>query len=157
MVSQRPLRYLIHTLSAQTYQMDMHFRRLQAAPRTSLFFRTTAAAHAACHENYKPYSNAQEAEAADATLHTRLMASAPNAARQLTWSRWDWDQFKVHNGMWKVAIEKAQKERLASDAGPRWYYLDIYELSLQRPDAHDSPGLDCLHCKCSFSRGSGTS
>ncbi|KAL1682960.1 hypothetical protein EV122DRAFT_258892 [Schizophyllum commune] len=136
-----------HALLHRTYQrmMNMHFLRLQAAPQTSIFFRTTAPAHAACHENYKPYPNAQEAEAADATLHTRLMASAPNAARQLTWSRWDWDQFKVHNGMWKVAIEKAQKERLASDAGPRWYYLDIYGLSLQRPDAHSNPDDDCLH------------
>ncbi|KAL1746918.1 hypothetical protein HDZ31DRAFT_61741 [Schizophyllum fasciatum] len=136
-----------HALLHRTYQrmMDMHFRRLHASPRTSIFFRTTAPAHANCHETVNPYPSAQDADAADATLFTRLMEQAPDAAHALTWARWDWDKFRVHNGMWKAAIEKAQQARLGTGEGPRWFYLDIYGLSLQRGDAHSNPDNDCLH------------
>ncbi|TRM65031.1 hypothetical protein BD626DRAFT_582785 [Schizophyllum amplum] len=136
-----------HALLHRTYQrmMDMHFRRLQAAPRTTIFFRSTSPAHANCHKNAYPYPTAEDAHADDATLYTRLMADAPTSSHALTWARWDWDQFKVHNGMWKTAIEQAQQERALSGEGPKWHYLDIYGLSLQRADAHANPDDDCLH------------
>ncbi|TEB34056.1 hypothetical protein FA13DRAFT_1828178 [Coprinellus micaceus] len=46
--------------------------------------------------------------------------------------------------------EHAPKERRAPSrsrgrTGPKWHYVDFYEMALQRPDAHNVPGRDCLH------------
>jgi len=61
--------------------------------------------------------------------------------------------FSVHNIVWKSEIEGMERRRnMTGDMGEReteakWRFLDFWEMSLQRPDAHSEPGRDCLHCK----------
>ncbi|KAL1746450.1 hypothetical protein HDZ31DRAFT_34160 [Schizophyllum fasciatum] len=33
----------------------------------------------------------------------------------------------------------------AEEVNAQWYYFDVWDMSLQRPDAHLKPGKDCLH------------
>jgi len=71
--------------------------------------------------------------------------------------RWDWDLFEVHNGIWRRKIEgmgtqggtydisEGMEAEQGQLTGAKWYYFDIWDMSLQRPDAHEQPGKDCLH------------
>lgn len=73
--------------------------------------------------------------------------------------RWDWDLFEVHNGIWRRKIEgmgtqggtydisEGMEAEQGQLTGAKWYYFDIWDMSLQRPDAHEQPGKDCLHCE----------
>ncbi|KAE9409503.1 hypothetical protein BT96DRAFT_984574 [Gymnopus androsaceus JB14] len=60
-------------------------------------------------------------------------------------SRWDWDEFKHHNEMWNSTIQSIMEERPEESKDAKWYYLDVWDLSLQRPEAHLEPPQDCLH------------
>ncbi|KAI5832079.1 hypothetical protein K523DRAFT_236055 [Schizophyllum commune Tattone D] len=50
---------------------------------------------------------------------------------------------KQHGGHPKTESEPHWVE--AEEVNAQWYYLDIWDMSLQRPDAHLKPGKDCLH------------
>ena len=156
--------------------MQLHIDRLGPLNRLTIFFRSTAPGHPSCEQRLAPYADGADAREKEKNIPERMMAVTDDEAMKSTRRRWDWDQFAVHNEFWREEIKKLMEGRTkelprrdgevaqaeegpletraaipAGDSGAKWYYLDIYELSLQRPDAHDSPGLDCLHCECSTS------
>ncbi|KAI5885930.1 uncharacterized protein SCHCODRAFT_02717277, partial [Schizophyllum commune H4-8] len=150
--------------------MQLHIDRLGPLNRLTIFFRSTAPGHPSCERRLAPYADGADAREKEKNIPERMMAVTDDEAMKSTRRRWDWDQFAVHNEFWREEIKKLMEGRTkqlprrdeeaveaedgaletraaipSRDSGAKWYYLDIYELSLQRPDAHDSPGVDCLH------------
>jgi hypothetical protein len=80
-------------------------------------------------------------------------AQATSALDRKVRRRWDWDLFDTHSHVWRKEIEREQRKREAAvKRGEdmqrvKWLFVDLYEMSLQRPDAHGAPGRDCLHCE----------
>ncbi|TRM64463.1 hypothetical protein BD626DRAFT_491897 [Schizophyllum amplum] len=146
--------------------MRIHIDALGALPRLSVLYRSTAPGHPACERRLAPYADGPDAREKEADLPAHIMAETDDPDMKSVRRRWDWDQFSVHNEFWRAEIGRLMEERgkvaarahegmgngvhgqadvAARAAGAKWYYLDIYDLSLQRPDAHDNPGTDCLH------------
>ncbi|TRM60008.1 hypothetical protein BD626DRAFT_506161 [Schizophyllum amplum] len=93
-----------------------------------------------------PYRDGAQAETLEAGASVRLMQTAKNNEDRKTFARWDWDQFAPHNDIFREEIAR-ENARQSAPRGrpPRWHYLDVYDIALQRPDAHWEPGKDCLH------------
>lgn len=109
-----------------------------------------------------PYPNASIAQLAMSTIGQSLEASTLDSQQKVVRSRWDWDRFDAHNAEWKHIIEDIvarQKTLTNANASERakWYYMDIWDMALQRPDAHTQnlvdpahENYDCLHCASTF-------
>ena len=84
------------------------------------------------------------------------MVTGKNKEERFTFARWDWDQFAPHNEIFREEIAR-ENARQSAPRGrpPRWHYLDVYNIALQRPDAHWEPGKDCLHCEWMYAGSSG--
>jgi len=136
----------------ETYKqmMKLIIGRISPINRLSVFYRSTAPGHPACEKSVKPYSNSLVAREAEKHITPRLKAQVEGEVKQQR-ARWDWDLFEVHNHMWRWAVaglmrERAWREsRAARSLGAKWFYLDLWDVDLQRPDAHSEPGVDCLH------------
>ncbi|RDB27159.1 hypothetical protein Hypma_004567 [Hypsizygus marmoreus] len=118
-------------------------RRLSPIPRLSVYYRSTAPAHPSCENHSKPYNNSIVAREAETHIVPRLKAAVSTAMLERQRSRWDWDLFAVHNELWRTKVRRLMRERRGP--GARWFYLDLWDVNLQRPDAHSEPGIDCLH------------
>jgi hypothetical protein len=103
-----------------------------------------------------PYPNASVAGVATSNMRDDMELSCPDEHQKLVRSRWDWDQFEAHNVEWKRAIAALPQiydpDRNSSQEA-RWYYMDVWNMALQRPDAHTQTldrnhgYYDCLHCE----------
>ncbi|KAG6853554.1 hypothetical protein C0991_003346 [Blastosporella zonata] len=138
----------------ETYKgmMKMIIARLSPIDRLAIFYRSTAPGHPACENSANPYADdiaAREAEK-NSNITPRLKAQVEGEVKQQR-ARWDWDLFDVHNELWRRAIgglmrDRAwRRSRTGMMRGAKWYYLDLWDVNLQRPDAHSEPGIDCLH------------
>ncbi|KAG6856610.1 hypothetical protein H0H87_002565 [Tephrocybe sp. NHM501043] len=138
----------------ETYKqmMKLVIGRVSPIDRLSVFYRSTAPGHPACEQSASPYYDdiaAREAEKG-ANITPRLKAQVDGDVKQQR-ARWDWDLFEVHNELWRRAIGGLRRDRAWRRSrtgmmrGARWYYLDLWDVNLQRPDAHSEPGIDCLH------------
>lgn len=115
-----------------------------------------------------PYPNISFALSSELNLVERLQDTVSSDGAKNERARWDWDLFNVHNEIWRRRIEginnhlvrerDGQQNRASIEehgkgsgtGGAKWYYLNIWDMSLQRPDAHSEPGKDCLHCEFLF-------
>ncbi|KAF9446706.1 hypothetical protein P691DRAFT_732731 [Macrolepiota fuliginosa MF-IS2] len=104
-----------------------------------------------------PHPNVSIARLAMSDIRQGLEASTIDSQQKVVRSRWDWDRLEVHNAEWKQAIDDliaGQKtpERRDNSKRAKWYYMDIWDMALQRPDAHTQnlvdpkhENYDCLH------------
>lgn len=84
--------------------------------------------------------------------------STPDEHQKVVRTRWDWDRFQAHNDIWKDTVRELMKARTSGQVGgAKWYYMDIWDQSMQRPDAHTEnlvdpkhDHIDCLHCEYFF-------
>ncbi|KAF5332207.1 hypothetical protein D9611_008173 [Ephemerocybe angulata] len=135
-----------------TAMVKIMIRKMSQYPRLTVFYRATNAGHPSCHRYNKPSKDAAEAHREAARYLELSDASASNEVDRKVRRRWDWDYLNVLSQVWKTEIEhqewlrRTMKLRNQSGGvGMRWLYVDVYEMSLQRPDAHAVPGKDCLH------------
>lgn len=132
--------------------MKIVIGRISPIQRLSVYYRSTAPGHPACEERSTPYNNTLTARAAEKHIVPRLKAQVPSAEVKQQRARWDWDLFEVHNELWRWTVGRLARERewmklkVGVELGAKWYYLDLWDLNLQRADAHSEPGQDCLHC-----------
>jgi hypothetical protein len=105
-----------------------------------------------------PFSNTPAAQIAISNISAGLELSTIDQQQKVVRMRWDWDRFEAHNAEWKQVItdlNQTQRGHASSDK-PMWYYMDVWNMALQRPDAHTQnlvdpshENYDCLHCECS--------
>lgn len=86
------------------------------------FFRTTAPGHVGCKENSIPFQNMAEYEQSDKK------------------DPFHWSSFPKYNNYARKEFERIEKEEKK-----RWHVLDIYQMTVLRPDRHKRPPQDCLH------------
>jgi hypothetical protein len=134
-------------------QVSRVMSRLSRIGHLSIYYRSTAASHPVCENTPTPYPNASFAVTAEQDIPGRLtsMAGVLTDSDRTGILRWDWDLFPVHNDIWRRAIRlmmRANVQRVGK--GQRAFYLDVWNQTLQRPDAHTMTpnpiGVDCLHC-----------
>ncbi|KAJ2927342.1 hypothetical protein H1R20_g9758, partial [Candolleomyces eurysporus] len=141
------------SILTQVYRtmVKMVIQRFSEHTRLTILYRATNPGHPSCHLYTKPFSDAAEALKDEARFLELTDAQATNPVDRKVRRRWDWDMFNTHSQVWRKEIEGLQRERKASIErgedvrGVKWLFVDLYEMSLQRPDAHGSPGRDCLH------------
>lgn len=103
-----------------------------------------------------PYSDVDAAHDAMSNITRAVQVATPDQHMKLVQSRWDWDRFEANNVEWKKAINALNHTDENSSARPKWYYMDVWNMTLQRPDAHTQTldshhgSYDCLHCERSF-------
>ncbi|EDR10823.1 uncharacterized protein LACBIDRAFT_293315 [Laccaria bicolor S238N-H82] len=113
------------------------------------------ARHPNCGDHTEPYINAADAEAAEQDVVERLIEPFENEDERVGRKQWDWDLFQVHNHVWRRTTARLQREREAilkgsgvnpyKRTGAQWFYMDLWDQMLQRPDGHQTPNQDCLH------------
>ncbi|KAJ3902077.1 hypothetical protein F5879DRAFT_269842 [Lentinula edodes] len=125
--------------------IDLVTSRLSPIERTSIYYRSTSPGHPQCEDHSTPYKDMADARRKEQNLVQRLKetVSTPDDKKQR--SRWDWDLFKPHNELWNRTIQVMNERRPADSKGAKWHYFDVWDVSMQRPDAHLDPGKDCLH------------
>ncbi|EAU89966.1 hypothetical protein CC1G_05882 [Coprinopsis cinerea okayama7 len=142
--------------------MRILVEKLSVFRQFKIIYRSTSPAHPNCRKKKFPYPNYEAARNAEATYveNVKQWAQDDGEAAGPAWVRlrWDWDMFNVHNGLWKTEVARLQEERKmktkttlemgvdpedldGAGLGPKWLYVDFWEMALQRPDAHS----DCLH------------
>ncbi|TFK33345.1 hypothetical protein BDQ12DRAFT_615434 [Crucibulum laeve] len=131
--------------------------RLASIQRISIYYRSTSPGHPSCTKRSIPYSSSAAARAGEANVMERMAAATPDEQQKIVRKRWDWDRFDAHNMIWKNTIDEIMRARSYSTVnskykGPKWYYMDVWDQALQRPDAHTqnlidpkNDNLDCLH------------
>ena len=127
--------------------------RLSPIPQLSIYYRATSPGHPMCQRHSKPYENETLAWTAEQNVVERLLNTpGVNTADDRNGiSRWDWDLFSVHNENWKSTIQHMMANGQLGGKGAKAFYLDVWNQTLQRPDAHSMTtlpvGVDCLHCE----------
>ena len=131
--------------------------RLSPISRLSVYYRSTSPGHPNCGDHVEPYINAADAEAAEQDVVERLIEPFEDEDEREGRRKWDWDLFQVHNHVWRRTTIRLQREREAilkgsgvnpyRSTGAQWFYMDLWDQMLQRPDGHQTPNQDCLHCK----------
>ncbi|KAJ3711546.1 hypothetical protein F5878DRAFT_247604 [Lentinula raphanica] len=125
--------------------IDLVTSRLSPIERTSIYYRSTSPGHPKCEEHTLPYKDMADARLQEQNLVQRLKDTVSSADEKKQRSRWDWDLFKAHNELWNRTIHVMNERRPAGAKGAKWHYFDVWDVSMQRPDAHLEPGKDCLH------------
>ena len=160
MVSRFPPRLIHPRRSRVLAQIKLMVDRLNQLRNVKILYRATTAAHPGCSKKLRPYRDLADAVAHEHDLAQQWRALATPGLNIRTQMRWDWDMFDTLNDQWRGEIARLhQKRREMVRKGtpeaalpPKWLFVDFWEMSLQRPDAHS----DCLHCEspslfnCSF-------
>jgi hypothetical protein len=129
--------------------------QLKPVSRLSIVYRATTPGHPKCYTRTAPYKSGRMAETMEKNVISRLLQGASTDEEKEEKRKQDWDLFSVHNDLWRRAIVRLEQERKQASARPypytkiyaKWYYLDIWQQALQRPDAHRDPLADCLSCE----------
>ncbi|KAF5389466.1 hypothetical protein D9757_004330 [Collybiopsis confluens] len=134
-------------LLEESYQrlIDLITSRLSPIEQTSIYYRSTSPGHPNCEGHHEPYKDMADARHNEQNLVDRLMAGVSTPGEKQMRNRWDWDLFKPHNNMWNLTIQSLMQRRPENSKSAKWHYFDVWDLSIQRPDAHLNPGQDCLH------------
>ncbi|KAF8994564.1 hypothetical protein BDQ17DRAFT_1251603 [Cyathus striatus] len=116
----------------------------------SIFYRASAAAHPACAPKTKPYDNTTHAIEMEGDMIEAIGLSTTDEFRNIV-QRWDWDRFDTHNRLWESKVDELAKRREYDGKGAKWFFMDVWNMTLQRPDAHTQNldtkmgTFDCLH------------
>ncbi|TFL06240.1 hypothetical protein BDV98DRAFT_588529 [Pterulicium gracile] len=133
--------------------VDKVTARLNPIPQLSVVYRSTSPGHPGCRNRRTPYFDLRSALYHEANVRQRLLDDAENDKIRDGRKVWDWDLFPDHNDAWRSKIRSLSRRRgsrgasatkKATKGGANWLYMDIWDMSLQRPDAHNEPS-DCLH------------
>jgi hypothetical protein len=135
-----------------TGMVDKVASRLDAISQLTVVYRATSPGHPGCRNRREPYYDIHSARLHESNVRQRLLDDAETEKSRDGRLVWDWDLFPDHNDAWRRKIRylnrMRQKQAFArqgtTKAGAIWIYLDIWDMSLQRPDAHNEP-TDCLH------------
>ncbi|KAF8994569.1 hypothetical protein BDQ17DRAFT_1366686, partial [Cyathus striatus] len=137
--------------SAYADMINRMTRRLDAIPRIKVFYRATASAHPSCPSKANPYSNVTHATDMEGdVLEAMGLYAANDNLRNVLW-RWDWNRFDVHNRLWEAKVRELAKQRELEGKGPKWFFMDVWNMTIQRPDAHTQnrdkthQSFDCVH------------
>ncbi|KAM0791788.1 hypothetical protein ACM66B_004051 [Microbotryomycetes sp. NB124-2] len=119
----------LSSLVAQALVSDLATR-----PMLDIIYRSTSPGHPNCEKAFTPVYPAPVDVFQDHPLH--------NTTKD---NDWNWKQFEDVNEIWKRHFDQVWLEKKGSTAlTNRFAYLDVTEMSGQRPDAHKGNG-DCLH------------
>ncbi|KIK67062.1 hypothetical protein GYMLUDRAFT_37100 [Collybiopsis luxurians FD-317 M1] len=134
-------------LLEESYQrmIDLVTSRLSPIKRMSIYYRSTSPGHPNCQDRTAPYKDMADARYNEQNLVDRLVDGVHSAGEKQMRNRWDWDLFRSHNRMWSNQIDFIMEQRPKNSQSAKWHYFDVWDLSMQRPDAHLNPGQDCLH------------
>ena len=133
--------------------VDKVTARLNPIPQLTAIYRSTSPGHPGCRNRREPYFDLRSALYHETNVRQRLLDDAENDKIREGRKVWDWDLFPDHNDAWRSKIRNSSRRRgsrtasattKATKGGATWLYLDIWDMSLQRPDAHNEP-TDCLH------------
>lgn len=105
--------------------------RLLDTPRLDIVYRATSPGHPNCEKAYTPVY-----PALPYTDHPAHVASRD--------TDWGWSTFADVNDMWRRVLDEEAADGKTRDGSGQVVYLDVGEMSGQRPDAHKGNG-DCLH------------
>ncbi len=105
-----------------------------------------------------PHPDVLAARSSISHLRQGLEASTLDQQQKIVRSRWDWDRLEAYNAEWKSKIDHLNEQGSSDDLkrfqGATWYYMDIWDMAIQRPDAHTQnlvdpvrENYDCLHCE----------
>ncbi|KAF5332286.1 hypothetical protein D9611_008082 [Ephemerocybe angulata] len=133
--------------------VKMVMKKFSQYTRLTIFYRSTNPGHPSCQLHTKPFADLSEARLEEARFFELSDLSATSERDIVTRRRWDWDYFNVHSQIWREEISRLERlSRMVKQPnksrfvrGVKWLFMDVYDMSLQRPDAHSSPGKDCLH------------
>lgn len=132
--------------------------QLQDIPQLAVFYRATTPGHPNCGARSAPFVDFKAADAYERNVIWHLTKGLSYKAKQER-LLWDWDLFAVHNDVWRRATARLDGEREVwmkqveegrIHPGPKkgkasWRYLEVWNQTLQRPDAHYSPPEDCVN------------
>ncbi|PFH47457.1 hypothetical protein AMATHDRAFT_102370, partial [Amanita thiersii Skay4041] len=122
--------------------------RLSSIPRLSVYYRSTSPGHPTCIQHAVPYPDYDVAlEAEGKGMGAVDLSEVLSPAEEERWRRQDWDLFGTHNEVWNRTVGRlmrGRREGWMRRVGARWAYWDVWEMAVQRPDAHLQPGVDCL-------------
>jgi hypothetical protein len=129
--------------------------RLNRLRRVKILYRATNAAHPECANKKRPYQDFADAVAHESDVAQQFKDSTTDPHQRRVRLRWDWDMFDTLNDMWREEIRRLGEQRkvlreegrLEVDLPPTWRFVDVWGMTLQRPDAHS----DCLHCELPLS------
>ncbi|KAH6916363.1 hypothetical protein BKA70DRAFT_1179842 [Coprinopsis sp. MPI-PUGE-AT-0042] len=130
-------------------QMTIMVERLNQLRRVKIMYRATNAAHPDCSNKKHPYQDFADAVEHESDMAQQFKDSTNNPRERKVRLRWDWDMFDTLNDLWREEIRRLGEEReilkkegrLEAELPPAWRFLDVWGMTLQRPDAHS----DCLH------------
>lgn len=109
----------MHTPDQETYQsdLDQFIETVHSLnrPHDMIIFRSSVPGHANCKRHKQPLASASEIP--------------PDSLYQ-------WGSIAGYNQYTK---------RKLSNLGSSWVFLDVYPITILRPDGHKSPDRDCLH------------
>lgn len=139
--------------------MTILIDKLNGLRQTKIIYRSTSPGHPKCSKKTSPYASYTDALQGESDFVQQVTDWVSDSEVANTGVRdrlvWDWDSFNVHNEIWRgetiprlIAERERLKENgvLPANLPPKWLYMDFWEMTLQRPDAH----ADCLHCESSF-------
>ncbi|KAL1738228.1 hypothetical protein HDZ31DRAFT_23095, partial [Schizophyllum fasciatum] len=97
-----------HAVLTEAYRKmaRIHIERLRSVPRAKIFFRSTSPGHPSCQRLTRPYPNIEHAQTAERDPSKRLMVTGKNHEERFTFARWDWDQFALHNDIFREEIAR---------------------------------------------------
>jgi hypothetical protein len=90
-----------------------------------LIFRTTVPGHFNCSRNDSPYQ--------DASRFRETLGS----------DHYDWGLVESYNEYAKEVFTAKCRER--PEKCRKWLILDVFPMTILRPDGHSNPPVDCLH------------
>ncbi|KAH6888999.1 hypothetical protein BKA70DRAFT_1235164 [Coprinopsis sp. MPI-PUGE-AT-0042] len=140
-----------HDVLKQVYgdMIAIMVERLNQLRRVKIMYRASNAAHPDCSNKKRPYQDFADAVGHESDMAQQFKDSTKDPHERKVRLRWDWDMFDTLNDLWREKIRRLgeqreilQKEgRLEAELPPAWRFLDVWAMTLQRPDAHS----DCLH------------
>jgi len=112
-----------HSTDSFAQSFDLFFNEISKVDAGMVVFRLSAPGHAHCRIDSTPFQSESEFEVS---------------------SMFSWDLVREFN---KHAEEKFQELLDTSFKKPKFKILDVYSMSVLRPDGHRLPPHDCLHYK----------
>lgn len=108
------------------YKLDQFVETIQSLSRPSdmIVFRTTVPGHENCKDHTSPLNSTLD-------FHTPTL--------------YNWKNFEEYNRYTKQKWSNLTKEHGEVDYDHSWSILDVYPMTILRPDGHRLPNVDCMH------------
>jgi len=120
----------MHTPDQEAYQSDLdtfvETVHSLNRPRDVIAYRSSVPGHANCMDHKQPFGSIGEFQ------HPDL---------------YQWGNIDGYNQYTRHKLQEVGRSSGGVDGGlsPYWVYLDVYPMTILRPDGHKSPNRDCVH------------